>query len=266
MFRIQLIIKVIYSVHILQSALTVYVYKVLGYFCANLKEWRIFRFLYFYLIGLLLLGGPDDEEDRSEEFWSPTTPDFGCVLPDLPEEMSWGPTVNLVLGNLVACHGGTCFIYNNGSWQHLQDMMEDRIWHSSATTSTAVLLLGGYHSSSGAGNIITTELMPVDGTSAFEGPFHIRHGWDHCTIQLSETTFLLTGGRYTTDLVTEYTMEGMTRNMTNLLQGRAGHACSMYVFNQEQVSSFDCPAPSSDAKCKMNQARNHKNINFLPFM
>ena len=195
--------------------------------------------LYSYLLGVLLLGGPgDDGVDRSEEFWSPSTPNLSCVLPDLPEEMSWGPTVNVVSGHLVVCHRGACFIYNDGSWRHLQNMTEDRIWQSSATTSDAVLLLGGYHFSSGAGNIVTTELVPVDGSSAFKGPFEIQHGWDHCTIQVSEDTLVLTGGRYTTSMVTENTMEGNKRNMTNLLQGRAGHACSMYVVNEERVSCF----------------------------
>ena len=40
----------------------------------------------------------------------------------------------------------------------------------------------------------------------------------------------------TTYLVAEYTLERGERDLINLLQGRGGHACSMYVINQEQVS------------------------------
>ena len=154
--------------------------------------------------------------------------------------MSYGPTINVVLGNLVVCHRGACLIYTNGSWRHLQNMMEDRIWQSSASTSVAVLLLGGYSFSSGQGSILTTELIPLDGSAAFEGPFKIRHSWDHCTIQISEDIFILTGGRYTSNLVTEYTMTGKERQMSSLLLGRAGHACSTYYNQgtQDQARNF----------------------------
>ena len=54
-------------------------------------------------------------------------------------------------------------------------------------------------------------------------------------IGLCTTTTAMTT---TTYLVTEYTMERGERDLINLLQGRAGHACSMYVINQEQVSFF----------------------------
>ena len=92
-------------------------------------------------------------------------------------------TVNLVSGRLVGCSGATCDIYRDGSWQHLQNTTASRYDHSSATTGDAVLLIGGKYSKS-------TEWIPVNGSAAQPGPFDIRHGYRHCTIQLSDNTLV----------------------------------------------------------------------------
>ena len=73
--------------------------------------------------------------------------------------MQDGPTVSLVSSRLVACHYDTCEIYEEGSWQHLQNITPARIFHSSATTEEAVLLIGGLYSK-------TTEWIPVNGSAA----------------------------------------------------------------------------------------------------
>ena len=151
-----------------------------------------------------------------------------------PREMSDGPTVNLVSDRLVACEGGTCEVYRNGSWQHLQDTLHTRQYHSSATTDDAVLLIGGTYSEE------TTEWIPVDGSPAHPGPFYIRHGDYHCTIQVNALTIVVTGGRSSQDYVTEYHMNDTTETpLTPLLQPRYNHACGFYLnSNNQQVGGL----------------------------
>ena len=134
-----------------------------------------------------------------------------------------GSTANLVSGRLVACQGDTCDIYQEGSWQHLQDTTSKRRYHSSATTKDAVLLIGGAYSYS-------TELISVDGSASQPGPFGGRHAWHHCTIQLSDSILVVTGGgegKY--DYVTEYNLvDGTATHLTPLGQPRYSHACGVY--------------------------------------
>ena len=44
----------------------------------------------------------------------------------------------------------------------------------------------------------------MDGSAAYPGPFKVRHGPRHCTIQLNRNIIVVTGGRNTGDLVTQY--------------------------------------------------------------
>ena len=54
--------------------------------------------------GILVIGGISFSAIQSVEFWSTVDPEEGsCVLSDYPREMSDGPTVNQVSGQLVAC-------------------------------------------------------------------------------------------------------------------------------------------------------------------
>ena len=102
-----------------------------------------------------------------------------------------GPTVDLVSNRLVACYGLTCDIYQEGSWEHLQNTTARRQRHNSATTEDAVLLIGG-----GFGGFSkSTELIPVDGSPSQPGSFTVRHGESHCTSQLSDGLFVVTGGQ-----------------------------------------------------------------------
>merc|ERR1719237_675301 len=136
--------------------------------------------------------------------------------------MRFGPTVNLVSGHQVACYEDTCEIYREGSWQHLQDTTARRSDHSSATREDAVLLIGGLVSNS-------TEWIVVDGSAAKPGPFTVRHGYRHCTIQLSDDIIVVTGGWQTEAFVTEYHLEDGTETaLTPLGQPRLAHACGVY--------------------------------------
>merc|ERR1711971_94092 len=185
--------------------------------------------------GILILGGAHTSNYQSVEFWSAFDPALGsCVLDDYPREMEHGPTVNLVSDGdgtlrLVACNADTCEIFEDGaspsisgSWQYLQNTTVRRGLHSSATRKDAVLLIGGYHSNS-------TEWIPVDGSPAQPGPFTVRHGRNHCTMQISDNTIVVTGGRYTKDIVTQYHLDdGNETSLTPLGQPRSDHVCGVY--------------------------------------
>ena len=58
----------------------------------------------------------------------------------------------------------------------------------------------------------------------------MRHGYRHCTIQLSVDLIVVTGGYETFDFVTEYqlTGDGKETPLTPMQQGRLGHACGVY--------------------------------------
>ena len=145
--------------------------------------------------------------------------------------MSGGPTVNLVSGRLVACYDRTCEIYQEGSWQHLQDTTVSRIYHSSVTTPDAVLLIGGEYSQ-------TTEWIPVDDSPAQQGPFNVRHGDGHCTVQISDDVIVVTGGWDTESYVTEYHLaHGNETLLTSLGQPRRTHACGVYQDTSGQQAS-----------------------------
>ena len=137
--------------------------------------------------------------------------------------MTYGPTVNLVSGRLVVCYGNTCEIYREGSWEHLQNTTASRWRHSSVTIEDAVLLIGGMESDS-------TEWIPVNGSAAHQGPFTVRHGRDHCTLQISDDIIVVTGGVNTDNYATQYNLtDGTEIPLTPLLeQGRRTHACGVY--------------------------------------
>ena len=145
------------------------------------------------------------------------------------------PTVNLISGHLVACFFDTCDIYQEGSWQHLQNTTVGRSLHSSATREDAVLLIGGNSSNS-------TEWIPVNGSAAQPGPFTVRHGTRHCTIQLSDV-LVVTGGKLGNFLpseafVTKYHLEeGTETPLTPMGKPRLGHACGVYLDADDQEVS-----------------------------
>ena len=143
------------------------------------------------------------------------------------------PTANLVSGQLVVCYDFTCEIYQDGQWNHLVDTREKRTHHSSATNQDRILLLGGDVS------VHTTEWISIDGSPSQPGPFDLRHGPDHCTIQISDDVIVVTGGgssdgsnvdRDTYQLVTEYHLTGDTNETpkTPMKYGRREHACGVY--------------------------------------
>ena len=104
----------------------------------------------------------------------------------------------------------------------LQDTIVERTFHSAVGLREKLLLIGGSDSNS-------TEFIPVDGSGASPGPFTVRHGYLHCTMKISEEVIVVTGGRNTEDLVTEYHLsDGRETALTPLTVGRFAHACGVY--------------------------------------
>jgi len=175
--------------------------------------------------GILVIGGHSSSASRSVEFWSPANPEEGsCELSDYPRGMYFGPTANLVSGQPITCYGDSCEIYNNGQWDHLTETRSRREGHSSAVREDRILLIGGRASSS-------TEWISADGSPSQAGPFEVRHGSEHCTIQLSADLIVVTGGRDTESYVTEYQLSGNDGNetpLTPMSQSRRYHACGVY--------------------------------------
>jgi len=175
--------------------------------------------------GLLVLGGAGGDwttQPKSIEFWSPDKPDEGsCVLKDYPRNVTY-PTVNFVSDRLVVCESRTCEVFQEGSWRHLQNTLENRYYHSSIATQEAVLLIGG------GGSRDTSEWIPIDGSPAYYGP-NIRHDNLHCTMQIDDHTIVVTGGMYTWSYVTEYKLDDSSETpLTPMLQPRWEHACAVY--------------------------------------
>ena len=140
--------------------------------------------------------------------------------------MYYGLTANFISGRLVTCYDERCDIYQDGEWNHLQQTRSPRQWHSSAVKDNAVLLIGGVYSNS-------TEWIPVDGSAAQPGPFSVRNGHFHCTIQVSPEVIVVTGGAGTSasaSAVTEYqlTADGTETALTPIQHPRYDHACGVY--------------------------------------
>ena len=185
------------------------------------------------IIGRNLVVGRDPV---SVEFWSPADPEEGsCELEDYPRGIDFTPTANLVSGRLVACYEDSCEIYNNGDWNHLVNTRSSRINHSSAVKENRILLIGGSVSNS-------TEWISADGSPSQAGPFQVRHGPSHCTIQPYADLIVLTGGYETEEYVTEYQLNGESTetHLSEMSQGRRYHACGVYQgAGSQQVSSLE---------------------------
>ena len=179
--------------------------------------------------GILVIAG-DSTTHSSTEFWSPAAGGReegtgSCVLDDYPRDLQNGPTVNFVAGQLVTCLRDRCDIYQNKTWSKLTDTRSTRWFHSSAQTEDRILLIGGHGTTS-------TEWIPLDGGPSQPGPFRVRHGSSHCTIQsqVFTNTIVVTGGSDTLSYVTQYQLTGDSNEivMTQLTTQRSNHACGVY--------------------------------------
>ena len=184
--------------------------------------------------GILIIGGEPTAVKNSVEFWSATDPEEGsCELADYPRSMRGGQTADFVSGRIIACFDRSCEFYQEGHWTHLHDTIESRKDHSTATNGEAILLIGGFLKES-------TEWIALDGSYARPGPFEVRHGYNHCTMQPSPDVIVVTGGHGTQTpmaYVTRYhlTGDGNETPMTPMHRGRFVHACGIYQHNNQQV-------------------------------
>jgi len=156
--------------------------------------------------------------------------DISCTLPPLPAEMS-GHTVDVVDGKVVACLEYLCYQLVETSWVFLGATLFSRAGHTSSVTEQGLLLVGGW---SNPYNLAAynAEVMPGEGgvsNYAFPVPWPGRR--DHCSIQVSPSTIVLTGGLDTEALVTEVSGIGGAvsfKNLSSLITGRWDHTCGIY--------------------------------------
>jgi len=174
----------------------------------------------------LVVGGG---EGREVEVWSPTV---NCSLPNFPDLGGYWQdlSLDLVGGQFVACRDFDCVALVGDAWEGIEGPELSRVYHTSAVTSRGLLLIGGYNSPG------TTELLQIGQT------FPLTHNMDeHCSIQVSESTIVLTGGRITLNLVTEYSgletggWEVSSKQLASLGTGRRQHACGSYPGPEGQM-------------------------------
>ena len=122
--------------------------------------------------GLLVVGG--DATGTSVELWAPTS---SCTLAPLPHPAT-APSVDVVEGEVVACHGTSCSSLSGGAWSEGAVLRERRRWHTTATTPRGLLLVGGFDSPN------TTEVV-VEGEAVAGFPLHPGRE-AHCSIQVEE--------------------------------------------------------------------------------
>ena len=56
-----------------------------------------------------------------------------------------------------------------------------------------------------------------------------------CGIRLSDNEYVVTGGFYTSKIVSKYSKNGWQKDLPKLNDGRRGHGCSAYTRNNEMV-------------------------------
>ena len=183
--------------------------------------------------GLLVVGGSG--ASYLAEFWSPEPKEVQCNLQILKRDMSYGPTINLLDGVILACFANSCDQLTKDGWQTGPSTIKSRRWHTSAVVPQGLLLLGGFDSPD------TTELLTLDGGAGRES-FSLIPGRDnHCSVQVDASTVVLIGGKKDArNLATEYSGlvkddDPTVKQLPQLLVGREGHACGTYQLEGRQV-------------------------------
>jgi len=157
--------------------------------------------------------------------------ELSCSLPPLPVEMS-GHTVDFVGDKVVACKEYLCYQLVGDSWVFLSANLFARSGHTSSVIDQGLLLVGGWFNPYNLA-AYHAEVMPAEGgvsNYAFPIPFPGRR--DHCSIKVSGSTIVMTGGLDTEALVTEVSGIGGAlsfRNLSSLVTGRWDHACAAYT-------------------------------------
>ena len=111
------------------------------------------------------------------------------------------------------------------------------MFHSSAVSADGLHLIGGSVSAR------TTELLPSDGGLSQEGFVLDVLRRNHCSIQISNASIVLTGGEDSLFSVTEISGLGSgggnevtSRKLPDLISKRSDHACGSYWVEENQAS------------------------------
>jgi len=175
--------------------------------------------------GLIILGG-ESPGSLSAEVWVPGSSST-CTLPEVPSPGYWSPTLNTVREQVVACENSACSRLTDYGWEMDGLTLHSRRGHTSAVTGQGVLLVGGTDAPR------STEVKPANASQGVESFALEREMENMCSIQISESVMVLTGGDGTYTLVTEYsgiaTGAATTRELPELNTRRAGHACGSYL-------------------------------------
>jgi len=190
--------------------------------------------------GIWIVGGSYSESDPDSEllsFAEVFLPGFTCAVGDMPEPRAYSSL----------CHGLVCGGRNridessrrscdkfeaNGTFSPTAvTLIQERFRHLCwGLPSGEVLLMGGGNSDAAT----TTERVSPDGSSSsadFTLPYRTRRA---CGIDLG-TSYVVTGGQYSRQRVTQYSLTGEVTELPDLITGRDRHACSQFV-NTEGVT------------------------------
>jgi len=200
--------------------------------------------------GLLLVGGAKTGISQSVEFWMPAGrstnnhqrltstskekpfQEQSIRCPTVSRGM-WGHTTDSLPNGPITCYMNSCDLLTPDlGWEAgVVNTLHSRRFHSSSVTVQGLLLIGGDDSPEtsellawGTNQSIPSVVLPSPGRSR------------HCSIQISEDIFILTGGSLpqTSNLVTELSNLGsnwqpVSRELPPLTIGRWEHACGMYT-------------------------------------
>ena len=217
--------------------------------------------------GLLIIASDakhgNDANISSVELWAPGKDGVQCRLPDMTVPLKYYeyPTLNSILvgsGNnshwfTIACVEGACWKFSKGNWElhrtygntsYPRDGHTSAVMYTNSNEGNIILAGGGDLSETN-----TTVIIPDDRdqeTGVREG-FPLKNSrWLHCSIQLDNDGFILTGGDgvlhpQTSDKVTEYLYKkggnGVNvRDLPPLSEGRYEHACGAYHARGSRVN------------------------------
>jgi len=184
------------------------------------------------ITGLVAAGGNGGL--TTAELWAKMPQEVHCSLPSFPDEL-YDPTLDVLQNRIIACYERRCYLLEGGEWIVWATTAEVRKYHTSAVTEEGLLLVGGTVEPT------TTELIPFQGGTGVASFQLDRPGWkDHCSVQVSESTMILTGGQGTDSLVTEYSNLGSMEEVTvsplpSLTNPRHHHACGLVATADSQM-------------------------------
>ena len=156
--------------------------------------------------------------------------DVTCVLPQLPINIPYQPSIILTNDNQILACGGypnnmhECLVLKDQNWIKHSDLIEKRYDSSAVTMAKGVYILGGDNSFSQT----TSEFLPTGSTNWHVGP-NIPEGFTKgCAVKVSDFELILIGGYKTRNRIIKLNVN--TKEWTNLgelKEGRYAHSCAV---------------------------------------